>query len=72
MKEEIRKRKMVRNIDIFPLAIGTYGLGEMLVGKEKLDLGILSLIQKDVTINNQNDNENVNIVFESIGKAKKL
>lgn len=45
----------------------------MLVGKEKLDLDILAQIKRDITIsNNQNANDNINMIFESINKSKKL
>ena len=45
----------------------------MLVGKEKLDLDILAQIKRDITTsNNQNANDNINIIFESINKSKKL
>lgn len=57
---------------IYPIETISSRLREMLEGKEKLDLDILSQIQTDMTINNQNNNENVNAVFESIGNAKKI
>lgn len=45
----------------------------MLVGKEKLDLDILAQIKRDITTsNNQNANDNINMIFESINKSKKL
>ena len=45
----------------------------MLVGKEKWDLDILAQIKRDITTsNNQNANDNINMIFESINKSKKL
>ena len=45
----------------------------MLVGKEKLDLDILAQIKRDITTsNNQNANDNINMIFDSINKSKKL
>ena len=58
---------------IYPIETISSRLIEMLVGKEKLDLDILAQIQKDITnVNNQNNNENVNALFESVNKNKKL
>lgn len=56
---------------IYPIETISDRLREMLTGKEKLDLDILSQIQTDMTINNQNNDENVRAVFESISKQKK-
>lgn len=56
---------------IYPIETISDRLREMLTGKEKLNLDILSQIQTDMTINNQNNNENVHAVFESISKQKK-
>jgi len=58
---------------IYPIETISSRLSEMLVGKEKLDLDILAQIKRDITTsNNQNANDNINMIFESINKSKKL
>lgn len=58
---------------IYPIETISSRLREMLVGKEKLDLDILAQIQKDITtVNNQNNNEIVNTLFEFVNKNKTL
>ena len=55
---------------IYPIETISSRLSEMLIGKEKLDSDVLVQIKRDITSNNQNANDNINIIFELINKSK--